>query len=85
MNKQLLKSILSDGGFISVEVNWFNTLNEALSSEGLLSTWDISFGGINYGQTFTYTFQDGSKYGHYISIYRESDGRYERPIHYARG
>ena len=26
--------------------NWFNTLNEALESEGLLETWQISYPGI---------------------------------------
>ena len=64
--------------------NWFNTLNEALESEGLLETWDISFGSINYDETFSWTYDDGSRYGRFISIYRDSSGRYERPVHYSR-
>jgi len=65
--------------------NYFDTLNSALQSEGLLETWQIHFDPIKYGQTFGYTFQDGTKYGHYVSIYRDDSGRYERPIHYKRG
>ena len=62
--------------------NWFETLNETLEAEGLTHTWDISFDPINYGETFAYTYDDGSQHGHRISIYRENDGRYERPVHY---
>lgn len=40
---------------------------------------------INYGQTMAYTYADGSKYGHFITVYRDERGYYERPIHYARG
>jgi len=66
-------------------MNWFNTLNEALESENLLHTWDaIRFGGIEYDSNFSYTYDDGTKYGRYITIYRDNTGRYERPIHYAR-
>lgn len=56
--------------------NWFNTLNEALESENLLHTWDI-FNNIGYGETFRYRYE-----GRQISITRETDGRYERPVHY---
>jgi hypothetical protein len=66
-------------------MNWFNTLNEALTAEKLLDTWRIEFEPINYGETFTYTHQDGTKHGHLVSIYRNERGQYERPIHYARG
>ena len=66
-------------------MNWFNTLNEALESENLLHTWGIENSAISYGETYGYTYQDGSRHGHYISIYRETDGRYERPVHYNRG
>ena len=63
--------------------NWFNTLWEALHAESL----DLTiYGGIRYGETFTTTIDDGTKYGHYVSIFRcPTTGRYERPIHYARG
>lgn len=64
--------------------NWFETLNAALESEGLVDAWGISFGPINYGETFSWTWEDGSKYGRYISIYRNDSGRYERPINYQR-
>lgn len=64
--------------------NWFETLNEALESEGLLDSWGISFGGIGYDENFSYTFDDGSRYGHFVSIYRGVTGRYERPVHYKR-
>ena len=64
--------------------NWFNTLNEALEAENLLHTWDSLYSPIKYDSTAHYTYQDGTKYGHYISIYREERGMYERPIHYSR-
>jgi hypothetical protein len=65
--------------------NWFDTLNDALSAEGIINTWDISYSPIGYGETYSYTYNDGTKYGHFVSIYRDENGRYERPIHYARG
>lgn len=64
--------------------NWFDTLNAALESENLVEAWDISFPPIAYGQTFYWTWQDGSRRGHYIAVYRDEQGRYERPVHYAR-
>ena len=57
--------------------NWFPTLNDALDAEGLLETWDCTWTPIGYGETRTY-FTDTER----VSIYRETDGRYERPIHY---
>lgn len=65
--------------------NWFNTLNEALESEGLLEAWDCSKPPLAYGDTASWTLDDGTKYGHFCSIYRAEDGRYERPVHYPRG
>lgn len=64
--------------------NWFPTLNTALEAEGLLEAWDCVYTPIQYGETRTFTWQDGSTYGRLVSIYRETDGRYERPVHYAR-
>jgi hypothetical protein len=64
--------------------NRFQTLNGALDSEGLVDTWELHYQPIGYGQTFSYTFDDGSKYGHYVSITRFEDGTYERPVHYKR-
>lgn len=67
-----------------VKQNWFNTLNEALESEGLLDSWDMSYSPISYGQNFSYTWEDGTRWGRHISIFRDTDGRYERPVHYVR-
>jgi len=64
--------------------NWFPTLNEALESEGLIEAWDCYFRPIEYDGTFMWTWEDGSKYGHHISIYRNERGMYERPVHYNR-
>lgn len=64
--------------------NWFNTLNEALESEGLLDSWEIWFSPIQYGETFCWTWEDGSRHGRQISIFRDEKGRYERPVHYRR-
>jgi hypothetical protein len=68
---------------MSNKKNWFGTLNEALESEGLLDTWPVK-SGLVYGEHFSYTYEDGSKYGHYVSVYRSEDGLYERPVHYRR-
>lgn len=62
--------------------NWFNTLNEALESEGLLEAWETWFGPIYYDQTFSWRFNDGSRNGRFISIYRDNRGMYERPVHF---
>jgi len=64
--------------------NWFNTLNESLEAEGLVESFPIG-NSIAYGATFDYTIADGTRYGHYVTIYRNNEGKYERPIHYARG
>lgn len=66
-------------------MNYFDTLNAALESEGLLDAWDCSAPPIAYGETRAWTYQDGTRYGRFISIYRDENGRYERPVHYARG
>ena len=63
--------------------NFFPTLSEALESEGIIHMWDMS--PIAYGQTRCHTYNDGTKYGHFISVYRDERGMYERPIHYKRG
>lgn len=68
-----------------MKTNWFNTLNEALESESLLNMWYTNNPPINYNEVYGYTFEDDTKYGHYISIYRDERGMYERPVHYSRG
>jgi hypothetical protein len=65
-----------------LQKNWFGTLNEALQSEGLLESWDCMSPGILYGETRSYHYDNGAKYGHYVIIYRDYQGLYERPIHY---
>lgn len=63
---------------------FFETLNDALKSEGLLEAWEVHFDPIQYGQTRSWTWQDGSRHGRRISVYRNEQGRYERPLHYAQ-
>jgi hypothetical protein len=31
-----------------------------------------------------WTWDDGSKHGHLVSVYRDERGMYERPVHYKR-
>lgn len=57
--------------------NWFPTLNAALESEGLVDQWPLGTN-INYGQTVRVSTDT-----RLISVTRETDGRYERPVHYA--
>ena len=64
--------------------NYFETLNAALSAEGLLEAWDCSSSPISQGETRRWTWADGIRYGRQISVYRDETGRYERPVHYAR-
>ena len=63
--------------------NWFKTLSEALESEGVGHMWNME--PIAYDQTRSLTYDDGTRYGHYVSVYRSESGLYERPIHYRRG
>jgi hypothetical protein len=67
---------------VTAKQNWFPTLNAALESEGL--TDSFPFGeNISYGETRRYSADDGSKNGRQVSITRNSNGLYERPVHYA--
>lgn len=63
--------------------NRFHTLSDALESENILHMWDNR--PIAYGQTASLTYDDGTKYGHFVSVYRDETGLYERPVHYSRG
>jgi len=63
--------------------NRFQTLSEALLSEGISHMWN--WRPIAYGETVSLTYDDGTKYGHYVSVYRDETGLYERPVHYCRG
>lgn len=60
----------------------YQTLNEALQSACLLAAWDISYPAIAYGETRRWTWDDGSRYGRLISVYRDESGLYESPVHY---
>ena len=57
--------------------NFFPTLNDALESESLVTAWPLGLN-IGYGETRS-TVTDS---GHFISVYRDERGYYERPIHY---
>lgn len=57
--------------------NWFNTLNEALESEGLIELYPT---GVNMPYSSVIRIV---KNGVFITIYRDSNGMYERPIHYS--
>ena len=64
--------------------NFFSTLNNALEAERLLHTWDgMRMPSIEYGETRYYHFDDDTRYGRAISIYRDERGLYERPVHYS--
>jgi len=60
--------------------NWFETLNAALESEGLVDEWELGLN-ISYGQTVRMTSEttNGQRL---ISVTRENNGLYERPVHY---
>jgi hypothetical protein len=60
-----------------VKQNWFLTLNEALESEDLVNLWPFGLN-IGYGETARFT----TDCGRLISVFRETDGLYERPVHY---
>lgn len=57
--------------------NWFDTLNQALESENLTELWPFGLN-IGYGETARFV----TDCNRLISVFRETDGRYERPVHY---
>ena len=57
--------------------NWFDTLNDALDAEALTEMWPL---GVNIEYGATVGLASG---GRWISVYRDTSGRYERPVHYA--
>ena len=58
-------------------MNYFDTLNQALESEGLVNQWNVN---VNIGYNETVQVNTGERL---ISIYRKDNGRYERPVHYS--
>ena len=63
--------------------NWFETLNAALESENLVDLWPCGLN-INYGQTVRHCAETKNNI-RLISVTRETDGRYERPVFYICG
>ena len=59
---------------------WFESLNEALASEGLVEFWPGR--PVSYGESVRLHVEDGSRYGRVICVYRSESGRYERPVSY---
>lgn len=57
--------------------NYFPTLSDALESEGLNALWPIGCN-LSYGQTIGF-----ARNGIWFSVYRDNNGRYERPVHYS--
>lgn len=64
--------------------NYFPTLNAALESEDLLESWEFTSPAIKYGQTRSWSWDNGTRRGHWVSVYRDERGMYERPVHYNR-
>jgi hypothetical protein len=57
--------------------NWFPTLNDALAAVGLVRLWPLGKN-VRYGETAAIVAE-----GRYVSVYRDEQGLYERPILYA--
>jgi hypothetical protein len=63
-----------------IQRNWFDTLNQALDSELLTELWPI---GTNIGYNETVRLHVDDLWGtRMISVYRNENGLYERPVHY---
>jgi len=62
------------------KANWFDTLNQALESEGLRHLWPVG-SNIVYGEIVSHNVMDRG-HNRYISVFRNDHGQYERPIHY---
>jgi len=56
---------------------YFDTLNDALESEGLIEIFPVGIS-MAYGKTLRTITDDGTL----ISVYRNNEGRYERPVNY---
>ena len=68
----------------TIKQNWFDTLNQALESEDLVHLWPLG-SNIGYGENVRHHVIEASGKERFISVYRETDGRYERPVHYLTG
>ncbi len=56
--------------------NWFETLNESLASENLVDQWPLGLN-ISYGENVRVHTDT-----QLISVYRETNGKYEKPTFY---
>jgi hypothetical protein len=63
--------------------NWFETLNDALESELLTELWPLG-SNIGYGETVQHIVEDYLDL-RLISVYRNENGMYERPVTYVTG
>ena len=59
----------------AVQQNWFGTLSESLNSENI-TNWPMGTS-VNYGENVREFIN-----GECVTIYRNDNGLYERPIHY---
>jgi hypothetical protein len=57
--------------------NWFPTLNQALESEGLTDLWPFGLN-VSYGENVRFV----TECNRLVTIFRETNGMYERPVHY---
>ena len=58
--------------------NWFPTLNQALEAENLIDLWPFGLN-VSYGENVRFT----TECGRLVTIFRETNGMYERPVHYS--
>ena len=63
---------------MTTKQNWFETLYLALESENLTDKWEFGRN-IAYAENVRIISEDGTL----ISIFRNNNGLYERPIHYS--
>ena len=82
MAKRFISLIVKQYKGVTMKQNKFSTLSECLESENISHMWDGR--PLSYDQYLGLTYDDGTKYGHYVSVYRDERGLYERPIHYSR-
>jgi hypothetical protein len=67
----------------TVKQNWFETLNESLASEQMVDLWPLGTN-VGYGENVRVIVSDNGKM-RLLSVYRETDGRYERVVTYLTG
>ena len=58
--------------------NWFPTLNAALDAADMVGSWPLGKN-LSYGENFSFITDDF----YHVSVYRETNGMYERPVVYS--